>query len=93
MSMCSNCSVFNSTWGAKKGVACKRDAYVITESNRRLVVPRPRNLREQVRNLQVLVQPPEPPGKSQNLRTLVATSLNSQHKQDITQHIKELAIG
>jgi hypothetical protein len=86
MSMCSNCSMFNSSWGAKKGVARKRDAYVITESNRRLVVPRPRNLWAQVRNLQVLVQTPEPLGKSQNLRTLVATSLNSQQRQDITQH-------
>jgi hypothetical protein len=85
MSMCSNCSVFNSSWGAKKGVACKCDAYVITESNRRLVVPRPRNLREKIRNLQVLVQTPKPPGKSQNLWTLAATSLNSQHRQDITQ--------
>jgi hypothetical protein len=80
MSMCSDCSVFNSSWGAKKGVACKRDAYVIIESSRRLVVPRPQNLREQVRNLQVLVQTPEPPGKSQNLRTLAATSLNNQHR-------------
>jgi hypothetical protein len=64
MSMCSDYNVFNSSWGAKKGVASKRDAYVITESNRRLVMPRPRNLREQVRNLQVLVQTLEPPGKS-----------------------------
>jgi hypothetical protein len=56
MSMCSNCSVFNSSWGAKKGVTSKRDAYDIKDSSRRLVVPRSPNL-------QLLVQTPEPPGK------------------------------
>jgi hypothetical protein len=73
MSMCSNCNVFNSSWGAKKGVTSKHDAYDIKDSSRRLVVPRSRNLwkksgtsrfwsrsrnlREKSQNLWTLAQP------------------------------------
>jgi hypothetical protein len=46
MGMCSNCDVFNSSWDAKKDVTSKCDAYDKTDSVRRLVVPRPRNLWE-----------------------------------------------
>jgi hypothetical protein len=65
MSMCSNCSIFNSLWGAKKGVVCKCDAYDIKESNRRLVVPRP-GTSGKIRDLQVLVQTPKPPDSGSN---------------------------
>jgi hypothetical protein len=53
----------------RKGETSKCDAYDIKDSSRRPVVPKPWNLWEKNRNLQVLVQTPEPPGKTQNLWT------------------------
>jgi hypothetical protein len=66
MSMCSNCSVFNSSWGANKGIACKCDAYDIKRIKQETGCAQTPEPLGKIQNLQVLVQTPEPPDSGSN---------------------------
>jgi hypothetical protein len=81
---CEETAVYSShRGGAKKGVTSKCDAYDIKYSSKSLVVPRPWNLQEKSGTSRFWSRPQNHQEKSQNLRTLVATSLNNEYRQEL----------